>query len=1537
MARKADLNNGWNNVHRVNKQHQFVPSAVLTRTGIIPVSTARTSGTKSFSTARQSVNIQTILTNAAMKVNTIKKIVNGDYPHRALKNKGIVDSGCSRHMTGNKAYLDEFQDFNGGPVAFGGSKGHITGKGKIKTGKLDFEDLPDENQVLLKIPRQNNMYSFNLENIVPTGGLACLIAKATTDESNKWHRRLGHVNFKNLNKLVKGNLVRGLPSKIFQNDHTCVACQKGKQHKASCKAKAVSSISQTLQLLHMDLFGPTSVRSLNHKTYCLVITDDFSRFSWVFFLRTKDETSAILKDFIRQIENQLNQKVKTIRSDNGTEFKNKEIRTRKEAYESWSYRLKFETLVIKEGAAKPSSTNIFSTVSTPAKASGTNPLNTDSIPVSTASPYEGHSLDDPTHSEEDDSEIPPLEDIYQNSTDGIFTTSSFDDEGAVADFTNLETVVNVSPIPTSRIHSTHPRALILGDPNSAVQTRSKVNKSSGAHAFVSYVQKQKRTNHKDFHHCLFACFLSQHEPKKISEALEDESWVDAMQEELLQFEIQKVWVLVDLPYGKKAIGTKWVYRNKKDERGVVVRNKARLVAQGHRQEEGIDYDEVFAPVARLEAIRIFLAFASYMGFVVYQMDVKSAFLYGKIDEEVYVSQPPGFLDPKYPQKVYKVVKALYGLHQAPRAWYATLSTFLLKNGYRRGTIDKTLFLKKDKHDIILVQVYVDDIIFGSTKKSWCDEFEALMKSRFQMSSMGELTFFLGLQVKQKPDGIFISQDKYVAEILKKFDFANVKTASTPIETQKPLVKDEEASDVDVTPKTSHLSAVKRIFMYLKGKPKLGLWYPRVSSFDLESYSNSDYAGANLDRKSTTGGCQFLGRRLISWQCKKQTIVATSTTEVEYVAAASCCGQVLWIQNQMFDYGFNFMNTKIYIDNESTICIVKNPVYHSKTKHIAIRHHFIRDAYKKKLIQVEGFSLEIPSEALPTPSPAPTSEVPYEPHTDSSPAHTSEDIFWCESWRFHDKAKENTCLKARSTMLKKQAKLTDGSKVSTDQQVEGTEEPNEGTDENLEGAKEQNEDTVEIFEGTEEQREGTEEKVESTDGQILKELARKVQEEWEAEEERNIIAEENAANEDLIRDFDDIKARIEADRLLAEKLQEQEREQFTIEERAKFLHDTIAAQRRFLAQQRSEAIRNKPPTKNQLRNQMMTYLKHIKRSDKDFISIGSAEDERLIKKMNEKGVDLSKSEVIKEESKEEVQEEDKDEERTRKRKIGTRKKMSSGIRVLFKTLHEVDNKYPIKEWKKECLGAKPTNGSRCDHLEEINLNVVIRSNGQKRYFSTLMTVLSIFNREDLDAVNHLVMDRFQDEMPEGFDRVLWGDLMVLFNSDDKDEFWGSQQDWKIESWKLHSSSGVHTLVTDTGLVIHMLVEKKYPLRKEVLKQMLKLKLESEEESTMALELIKFVKKILAELESEEHKNWLVHTKPCGKDFSNPFMVDNLPKIVGLSTHLASVVKSWLVHDQTVHALASPKANELTIPEQTATGKGTSNPLMAGSLPKTTKPT
>ncbi|GKC35893.1 putative ribonuclease H-like domain-containing protein, partial [Tanacetum coccineum] len=412
--------------------------------------------------------------------------------------------------------------------------------------------------------------------------------------------------------------------------------------------------------------------------------------------------------------------------------------------------------------------------------------------------------------------------VNSTNNDNVASTNEVNvvDNGAEADMNNLDTTIQVSSIPTTKIHKDHPVEQIIGDLNSAPQTR-RMTKNLEEHGLFSSIQQ--RTNHKDFQNCLFACFLSQVEPKK-------------------------VWTLVDLPNGKRPIGTKWVFKNKKDERGIVIKNKARLVAQGYTQKEVIDYDE---------------------------MDVKSAFLYGMIKEEVHVCQPPGFEDLDFPDRVYKVEKALYGLHQAPRAWYETLSTYLLDNGFQRGKIDKTLFIRRDK----------------------------------------------GLQVKQKEDGIFISQDKYVTKILKKFGFTDVKTASTPMETQKLLLKDEDGEEVDVhlyrsmigslmyltssrpdimfavcacaryqvNPKVSHLHAVKRIFRYLKGQPKLGLWYPKDSPFDLVAYTDSDYAGASLDRKSTTGGCQFLGCRLISWQCKKQTVVANSTTEAEYVVASSCCG------------------------------------------------------------------------------------------------------------------------------------------------------------------------------------------------------------------------------------------------------------------------------------------------------------------------------------------------------------------------------------------------------------------------------------------------------------------------------------------------------------------------------------------------------------------------------------------------------------------------------------------------------------------------
>ncbi|KAH9768926.1 hypothetical protein KPL71_011792 [Citrus sinensis] len=353
-----------------------------------------------------------------------------------------------------------------------------------------------------------------------------------------------------------------------------------------------------------------------------------------------------------------------------------------------------------------------------------------------------------------------------------------------------------------------------------------------------------------------------------------------------------------------------------DESGVVVRNKARLVAQGYNQEEGIDFDETFAPVARLESIRMLLAYACHKDFILYQMDVNSAFLNDYIMEEVYVKQPPGFENEKFPDHVYKLSKALYGLKQAPRAWYDRLKNFLLDNDFSMGKADTTLFVKHKNQDILIVQIYVDDIIFGSTNELLCKDFSSCMSKEFEMSMMRELKYFLGLQIKQNDEGIFINQAKYVKDLLKRFGYDNGTGKNTPMSTTIKLDKDEKGKEVDIKtyrgmiesllyltasrpdimfsvclcarfqscPKESHMLAVKRIFRYLIGTINLGLWYPRGTHIDLTCYSDVDFAGYKVGRKSTSGTCHFLGHSLVSWFSKKQNSVALSTTEAEYIAA-----------------------------------------------------------------------------------------------------------------------------------------------------------------------------------------------------------------------------------------------------------------------------------------------------------------------------------------------------------------------------------------------------------------------------------------------------------------------------------------------------------------------------------------------------------------------------------------------------------------------------------------------------------------------------
>ncbi|GJR44677.1 putative ribonuclease H-like domain-containing protein [Tanacetum coccineum] len=678
-----------------------------------------------------------------------------------------------------------------------------------------------QSTVLLKVPRKNNVYSVDMKNIVPKECLTCLVAKATLNESMPWHMRLGHVNFKTIDKLVKENLVRGLPTKRFENDQTYVACLKGKQQQ--------SPLSRKPALSFMRPFGcpVTILNTIDH----LGKFDGKADEGFFVGYSTNSKAFRVFNSRTRIVEENLHVKFSedtpNIAGSGPNWLFDIDALTKSMNYEPVvagnqsngsagtkacddAGKARMETVPGKDyillpfltqdpsfsSSSKDSPDAGFKPSGEEEKKDAKDPENEDSEVPNTEEPRVNQEQDANVNSTNNINTVSPTvnaADIENNAADENIVYGcdddpnmpnleeivySDDDEGvdAKADMTNLDTHILVSPTPTTRIHKDHPLEQIIGDIHSAPQTR-RMTKNVTEHV----------------------------EPKK---------------------------TLMDLPHSKRAITTKWVYKNKKDKRGIVIRNKARLVAKGYTQEEGIDYDEI---------------------------DVKSAFLYVNIKEEVYVCQPLGFEDPEFLDKVYKVEKALYGLHQAPRACTPMETSKPL--------------LKDVEAEDVNVHLY-----------------------RSMIGSFMYLT-------ASKPDIMFVVCS---------------------------------CARFQVTPKVLHLHALKRIFRYLKAQPKLGL---------------CDYAGASLDRKSTTRGCQFLRRILISWQCKKQTIVPNSTTKAEYVAASSCCGQVLWIQNQMLDYGYNFMNTKIFINNESTICIVKNPVFHSKPKHIEIRHHFIRDSYEKRLIQV----------------------------------------------------------------------------------------------------------------------------------------------------------------------------------------------------------------------------------------------------------------------------------------------------------------------------------------------------------------------------------------------------------------------------------------------------------------------------------------------------------------------------------------------------------------------------------------------------------
>nr|GEZ48562.1 retrovirus-related Pol polyprotein from transposon TNT 1-94 [Tanacetum cinerariifolium] len=421
----------------------------------------------------------------------------------------------------------------------------------------------------------------------------------------------------------------------------------------------------------------------------------------------------------------------------------------------------------------------------------------------------------------------------------------------------------------------------------------------------------------------------------------------------------------------------WIYKVKLDELGGILKNKARLVARGYRQEEGIDFEESFATVAGIEVIRIFLAHVAHKNMVVYQMDVKTAFLNGNLREEVNVSQPDGFVDQDNPNYMYKLKKALNGLKQASRTWYDILSSFLISQDFSKGSVDLTLFIRRNGNDLLLVQIYVDDIIFAASTLELCDQFANLMCSKFKMSMMGKISFFLGLQISQSPRGIFINQSKYALESLKKYGFKSCDPVDTSMVEKSILDEDKEGKAIDPShyygmigsllylttsrpdlqfaicmcvgyqtrPTEKHVHSVKRIFQYLHGTVHRGQWYPNDSSVALTAFADADHAGFQDTRRSTSG------ERLISWLSKRQKSAAISSPEAEYITLSGCCAQIIWMRSQLSDYGIGFNKIPMYCDNKSVIALCYNNVQHSRSKHIDIRYHFIKEKVENGVIEL----------------------------------------------------------------------------------------------------------------------------------------------------------------------------------------------------------------------------------------------------------------------------------------------------------------------------------------------------------------------------------------------------------------------------------------------------------------------------------------------------------------------------------------------------------------------------------------------------------
>nr|GEX50729.1 putative copia-type Pol polyprotein [Tanacetum cinerariifolium] len=817
-----------------------------------------------------------------------------------------IGSGCSKHMTENlKLLINSVWKFLG-TVFFGNDHvSAILGFGNLKCGNIlitmvyfveglvhnlfsigqfcdsDLEVALRRNACfirnlegvdLLSRNRTTNLYTINIHKMVFASPI-CLMVRASSTKSWVWHQRLSHLNFDTINDLFKNDLVSGLPKFKYHKEHLCPSCEQGKSKRASHPPKPVPNSRQRLHLLHMDLCGPMRIASINGKQYVLVIVNDYSHYRWVQFLRSKDEApenrSIIHRQFNKTPYELINGRMSDIsflhvfgalcypkndREDIGKLGAKCDIAM---AFEQSSSKPGLQSMTSGQINSGPDLTYALLTITTQQLTEGELDLLFEAM-------YDGYIGGHPSATPRTVTAAQAQQDV-----DGLKTQQQ-----------HAQQQENQASL-QSKITKDHPIEQVIGEPSRPV-----------------LIKNQLRT---DGDMCMYALTVSTMELKNVKEAMIDPAWIESMQEELLQFKRMDVWVLVPASDNISPITLKWIFKNKNDEENTVIRNKSRLVVRGYRQEEGLDLEESFAFVARMEAIRIFLVYATHKSFTVFQMDVKISFLHGTLKEDVYVCQPEGFIDADHPSHVYKLKKALYGLKQAPRAWYDELSMFLLQNHFFKGTIDPTM----ESCDPVGTPMEIKD-------KLDLDQNGTPVDATKYRSMIGALMYL----TSSRPDIIHATClcARYQAK-----------------------------------PTEKHLKVVKRIFRYLRGTVNMGLWYMKDSGFELTGFLDADYAGYTF--KSSSGGAQFLGEKLVSWSSKKQDCTALSIAKAEYVSLSACCTQVLWIRTQLTDYGFHYNKILIYCDSKSAIAISCNPVQHSRTKHIVVRYHFIKEHVEKGTIEL----------------------------------------------------------------------------------------------------------------------------------------------------------------------------------------------------------------------------------------------------------------------------------------------------------------------------------------------------------------------------------------------------------------------------------------------------------------------------------------------------------------------------------------------------------------------------------------------------------